>query len=81
MGIETFWVFVTILTVVVFGSLSSIVYFITNSPSRKSEAEIEKLKKLKELDLVDLYQDNKLIADRIREFKQRLDEHEQLIDQ
>jgi hypothetical protein len=79
MGIQTFWLFVTILSLIVFGSLSSIVYFIVNSPRRKSEAEIEKLKKLKELDLMELYQGNRLIEDRISEFNQRLDEHENQI--
>ena len=65
--------------VAMFGSLTLMVRFVTNSPRRRGRAEIEKLAKLKELGLLDAYRGGSATGEEIAELKARLAEHEKAI--
>lgn len=66
---------------IMFGSLTLIVRFITNSPRRRNLAEIEKLAKLKELGLLESYRGGKGVSEQLSEIQAQLKEHEKLLEE
>ena len=62
-----------------FGSLTHMVRFITNSPRRRNNAEIEKLAKLKELGIRETYHGGRSVSAELSELRSQLAEHEKQI--
>jgi hypothetical protein len=75
------WVFNTVAVLVTCGALTAITYIIFNSPGVKSRAEVRKLERLKELQLLEDYRRSDQMDERVERLEALLNEQDKLLSQ